>query len=292
MRFKSRALLLLLVAAVSVADEERRTDPTFLRRSLREARDVASDVTTATCRYRPLFGEGDPDANALRGIARFGEIRVSPGGASAIVAYEREEQVYVILEGEGFVQYGEVRHPVRANDFLYLPPNVRHGLAGSSEAPCRAIVMGFRLPKGAIAEAPPALLIANIDDVPKQTLGSHPSSTLYQLLMGAVSSRRDHLAAARVLTSLFTMEFLPGGTNAPHHHDHEEEIYLVLNGRGEMVAGGGLDGIEGRHPAKAGDAYFFRLNCTVGFYAASAKGEETARILAVRSLYPFPQEAP
>jgi uncharacterized cupin superfamily protein len=91
-----------------------------------------------------------------------------------------------------------------------------------------------------------------------------------------------------VLTSLFIMEFLPGGTNWPHHHDREEEIYLVLQGKGQMVAGGGEDGIEGRHPAQAGDAYFFRLNCTVGFYADESASGEKARILAVRSLYPFP----
>jgi hypothetical protein len=48
-----------------------------------------------------------------------------------------------------------------------------------------------------------------------------------------------------------------------------------------------MDGIEGRHPAKAGDAYFFRLNCTVGFYAGNKPGEEKAHILAVRSLFPF-----
>jgi len=285
---KSGALLVSLAAALSVTGAERRTDPTFLRRSLREAKEVLSDVTTATCRYRPLFGEGDPDASAPRGIARFGELTLSPGGASAVVAYEREEQVYVVLEGEGSVRYGDTTHPVRAGDFLYLPPTVRHGLVASEEKSCRAIVMGFRIPSKLALEAPPALLIANIGDVPKQTVGSHPSSTLYQLLMGSVSSQRDRLAAARVLTSLFIMEFLPSGTNAPHHHDREEEIYFVLSGQGQMVAGGGLDGIEGRHPAQAGDAYFFRLNCTVGFYAGDAAGRERARILAVRSLYPFP----
>ena len=50
------------------------------------------------------------------------------------------------------------------------------------------------------------------------------------------------------------MDFAPGGTNFPHHHETAEEIYLVIDGEGEMVAGGGTDGIEGRHPAKAGDA--------------------------------------
>ena len=74
--------------------------------------------------------------------------------------------------------------------------------------------------------------------------------------------------------------------NDPHHHETEEEIYLVLDGSGDMVAGGGMDGVEGRHPARAGDAYFFRLNCTVGFYSSSDSSVK-ARILAVRSRYPF-----
>ena len=86
-----------------------------------------------------------------------------------------------------------------------------------------------------------------------------------------------------VLTSLYVMEFEPGGTNFPHHHDAEEEIYLLLDGKGEMVAGSGTNGLEARFPATPGDAYFFRLNCTVGFYN-SAQGP--AHILAVRSLFP------
>ena len=45
----------------------------------------------------------------------------------------------------------------------------------------------------------------------------------------------------------------------------------------------GMDGIAGQHPAKAGDAYFFRLNCTVGYYSAA---NVKSRILAVRSWYP------
>ena len=78
------------------------------------------------------------------------------------------------------------------------------------------------------------------------------------------------------------MDFVPGGTNFPHHHESAEEIYLVIDGEGEMVAGGGMDGLEGRHPAKAGDAYYFRPNCTVGFYNQKKDGAK-AYILAVRS---------
>lgn len=114
--------------------------------------------------------------------------------------------------------------------------------------------------------------------------GSHPDSVVYQLLMGDVNSKRDRQAAGHLLTSLDMMEFAPDGTNFPHHRDAEEEIYILLDGSGEMVAESGMDGREARFPARPGDAYFFRLNCTVGFYNISK--QSAAHILAVRSTYP------
>jgi mannose-6-phosphate isomerase-like protein (cupin superfamily) len=286
MPYRKVALALLGVAAWLPA-AERQVDATWLRRHAPDLKEGPAGVTTPTCHYRPIFGAGDPDARLLRGIARFGEITVEAGGACAPVSYPAEEQVYVILAGSGVLQYGDQRAPVRKNDFMYLPPGVGHGMANPSQQPCRLVVMGFRIPAEVKAEPPPKLLVANIDEVKKEVVAGHPPSTLYQLLMGDKSSKRDKLAAAHVLTSLFVMEFGAGGTNFPHHHDREEEIYLVLDGRGEMVAGSGTNGIEGRRPAKAGDAYFFRLNCTVGFYAGNQPGEPKSRILAVRSLYPF-----
>jgi mannose-6-phosphate isomerase-like protein (cupin superfamily) len=285
-RLQSIVYLLFLFTVCSLAAEERRVDPTFLHRFVPGLPEKASDLSTASCRYKPIFGEGDPDTAILRGISRYGEATVDPGGSSAQVTYTTEEQVYVILEGTGSLLYGEESVPIKKNDFMYLPPGVRHGLNNPSGQTLRLIVMGFRIPPGPEAAPPAKLLKANIDEVKLEVVGGHPPSTLYQLLMGDSRSERDKLAAARVLTSLFIMEFAPGGTNFPHHHESEEEIYLVLNGHGEMVAGGGMEGIEGRHPAKAGDAYFFRLNCTVGFYAGNKPGEEKARILAVRSLFP------
>ncbi len=32
----------------------------------------------------------------------------------------------------------------------------------------------------------------------------------------------------------------------------------MLDGKGQMVAGSGMDGIEGKYPAKPGDAYYYR----------------------------------
>jgi mannose-6-phosphate isomerase-like protein (cupin superfamily) len=249
-------------------------------------RAVETEITTPASHYRPLFGAGDAPTPVVRGVARFGELLVDPGGSTKQAEYPAEEQAWVIMSGEGTVTYGGDKVKVRANDFFYIPPKVKHGLACAAAAPCRALIMGFKIAAGTAVPAPPKLDVANIQDVKLQTVGSHPDSVQYRLMMGDTESKRDRLATARVLTSLYVMEFAPGGTNFPHHHETEEEIYIVVSGRGEMVADGGMDGIEGRHPAKAGDAYFFRLNCTVGFYAAKDGGEQ-ARILAVRSRFPF-----
>lgn len=281
----TRLAVVMLAAAACVAAAEREVDPTFLYRHVPEVAERPSDVSTPTCHYKPVFGAGDPQARALRGIVRYGELRVDPGGACEPLAYPGEEQIYVVLEGSGAVTHDRDQAAVRKNDFMYLAPGVRHALKNPSGAPVRALVMGFRVPAGKIAR-PAKLPIANIGDVRKETVAGHPPTTLYQLLMGTTESKRDKLAAASVMTSLFIMEFAPGGTNFPHHHDTEEEIYYVLDGHGDMVAGGGVDGVENRRPARAGDAYFFRLNCTVGFYNSDAAGEPKAHILAVRSKYP------
>ncbi|MBI1983474.1 MAG: cupin domain-containing protein [Acidobacteria bacterium] len=280
-----RTLGILLLSATCLFGAERTVDPTFLHRFVPEVQARASDVTTETCRYKPIFGEGDSVTSIVKGVARFGEMIVEPNGVCRTVSYPSEEQIYFVLEGEGVLRYGEGQFPIRESDFLYLPPGAKHGLTNSSQKSCRVVVMGFNIPAGTETAPPPKLLIANADEVKKQTVAGHPPSVLYRLLMGDTASTRDRIAAGRVLTSLFIMDFEPGGTNFPHHHESEEEIYLILQGRGEIVAGGGLDGIEGRHPARAGDAYFFRLNCTVGFFSSTEPGPK-ARLLAVRSLFP------
>jgi mannose-6-phosphate isomerase-like protein (cupin superfamily) len=118
-------------------------------------------------------------------------------------------------------------------------------------------------------------------------VAGHGPTALFKLLMGTTASQRDKLAAASQMVSLFIMDFAPGGTNIPHHHDMEEEIYYILRGHGDMVAGGGADGNEGRYPAREGDTFFIRLNATVGFYSGSQSGDHDL-VLAVRSRFPFP----
>ncbi len=283
-RFTSSVTLLasLFCSALLNADE-RQVDPTFLRRELSTAKEKTADLTTPTCHYKPLFGAGDADTSVVVGVARFGEAVIDPHGECASGESSEEDRVYVVLEGSGAFKYRDQDLQLSKEDYLYVPATVPHRLSNPSSGSLRVIVMGFHTKGFEEAPKPRRALKANIEDVPTQPVSGHPTSTLYRLLMGDVDSKRDRIAAGRVLTSLFLMEIAPGGTNFPHHHEREEEIYLVLDGRGEMVAGGGMNGIEGRHPASAGDTYFFRLNCTVGYY--SAPGVKS-RVLAVRSWYP------
>lgn len=269
------------------AEDQRKTEPTFLYRDVSSVAGGKSEFTSASCRYRPVFGAGDTEARVLRGIARFGEMEIDRAGASATVAFPGEEQAYFVLEGPAALHYGAEEHALRKDDFFYVAPGVSLVFRNTGPKPARLVVAGFRIPGGAAGGGAAKLMIANLDEVRAQTVEGHPPSTLYRLMMGDTQSKRDKLAAAQVLTSMFLMEFAPGGTNIPHHHETEEEIYLVLDGHGQIVAGGGTDGVENRREARVGDAYFFRLNTTVGFYSGNKAGEEKARILAFRSLFPF-----
>lgn len=278
-------LFLMLLMPASLPAQDRTVDPTWLHRYLPGLSETKVDMSSATCHYKPIFGTGDTDNRILRSVSRFGEATVDPQGSCQSVLHQREEEIYFVLQGTGILQYGDGTHPLRANDFTYLSPGVKHGLANNSSQPLRVLVMAFNIPESVPLGAPSQpLRIVNLDDVKEETVQGHPTSVLYKLLVGPRSGKRDAIDDAYVVTSFFWMNFAPGGTNFPHHHETAEEIYLVVSGEGEMVAGSGMDGIEGRFPARAGDVYYFRPNCTVGFYN---QNKANAHILAVRSRIPL-----
>ena len=290
MEIKFTALTVLVLISISAAAQDRKVDPTWLHRYLPAIHDANIDLSTSTCHYKPMFGAGDADDRILRSVSRFGEVTVDARGNCQELFYEREEEIYFVLQGKGTLKAGGNTSPLRANDFTYLPPGVKHALANNSGDEMRVLVMGFKIPPRkplGTPSQPPRII--NMDDVKEQPVQGHPTSVLYKLLVGLRGATRDAIDDAYVMTSFFLMDFAPGGTNFPHHHETAEEIYLVVDGEGDMVAGGGMDGIEGRHAAKAGDAYYFRANCTVGFYNQNKPGAK-AHILAVRSLIPLSGE--
>lgn len=277
----------LLLAGCALA-----ADPTFLRRHAAEVAPRADELSAGVegVEYRPLFGAGDSGARHCKGIARYGELTLRPGAATATVTRAAEEQIFVVLEGAGGFVYRGESVAVRRHDFLYVAPGEAHALRNSGSGTMRLLVMGFRIPAGTVlTQAPAKLPLANIDDVPMTPLPGHGPTTQFRLLLGDTASKRDRLAVSSQVTSLFVMDFAPGGTNIPHHHETEEEIYYVLQGSGDMVAGGGADGNEGRYATRQGEAWFIRLNATVGFYSGAREGSPHDMVLAVRSRFPFPK---
>lgn len=290
LNWKSLLVALLVSSSCAVGAQERKVDPTWLHRYVPSLADTAVDLSSPTCHYKGIFGEGDAESPSPPSVARFGEATVNSHGACTATQYDRQEEIYFVLEGSGGLQYGNRTYPIRKNDFTYLPPGVKHSISNNSDDTLVVLVMGFKIrPSVSVGQPPAEPKIVNLGDVKEETVSGHPSSVLYKLLLGPKSGKRDAIDDANVVVSFFWMDFAPGGTNFPHHHETAEEIYLVVDGEGEMVAGGGMDGVEGRHPAKAGDAYYFRQNCTVGFYNQNKPGAK-AHILAVRSWVPLPKD--
>jgi len=282
-----RFLPLVLFLPSALFSQERQVDPTWLHRYAPELKEMRSDLSSETCHFKPIFGQGDQQAGSLHSITRFAEVMVDAHGKCQSTLYGREEEIYFVLQGKGELEYGDRTDPLRANDFTYLAPGIKHSVSNSSDGPLKVLVMGFKIPRAVSIGAPPAQpKIVNLENVKEQPVQGHPLSVLYKLLAGPRDANVDAIDDGYVVRSFFWMDFAPGGTNFPHHHEFAEEIYLVIDGQGEMVAGGGTDGIEGRHAAKAGDAYYFRPNCTVGFYNQNEPGAK-AHILAVRSPIPL-----
>ena len=282
---------MILIMAFPTLAQERTVDPTWLHRYVPQVKEVGSKIASPTCRYKPIFGEGDHQSNLMRSVARFAEVTVDPAGTCQPALYDREEEIYFVLRGSAVLQYGDEKRPMRMNDFTYIAPGTKHSIANTSPERLQVLSMGFKIPAGvSIGQPPLQPRIVNLEAVKEETVSGHPTSVLYKLLAGPRTGTRDAIDNAYVVTSFFLMDFAPGGTNFPHHHEIAEEIYLVIDGEGEMVAGSGIDGVEGRYPAKAGDAYYFRPNCTVGFYNQNKPGAK-AHILAVRSKIPLPTDA-
>jgi len=258
----------------------------YLHRSLASVREVYNEFTTTGAYYKPVFGAGDDSSSIIRGASRYGYLVVEPGGRSNTVKYEGEETGLFLHEGTGLLNYGNEMVPVSKNDFIYIPEGTKFGFSNPREQSLSVIVMAFRLKDMECTKIKRALKIANTDEVKFQVLPGHGPTTQFQLLMGTVESTRDRLAAACQVTSLFIMDFASGGTNNPHRHKDEEEIYLILKGRGDIVAGETSDGKELRHPSEEGDIYFFSPNTLIGFYSGNQPEEEHAQILAVRFKYP------
>jgi mannose-6-phosphate isomerase-like protein (cupin superfamily) len=283
-----RVFNLALLASMALFAQREKVEPTWLYRQVSALPQRQTDLSTDSCHYTPIFGEGDVETRFPKSVARFGKLVIDAHGTCKPTEYPHSEELFFVLQGEGTLQYGEQSHSLKQSGFAYVPPNVRHSLSNSSNQPLQMVITTVRIPEQTVLSAPGKLEVANLAELQEQTVEGHPDSVLYKLLIGPRTATRDRINAAYAVADFFLMDFAPGGTNLPHHHEVAEEIYLVLDGEGQMAAGGGMDGVEGLHHAQAGDAYYFRPNCTVGFYNQNTS-QAKAHILAVRVFVAMPK---
>ena len=87
------------------------------------------------CKVRWLIGKSDEAPNfAMR------EFEVEPGGYTPKHHHPYEHEVFV-LDGEGVVIEGEVEHPLRSGDVVYVQPDEVHQFRNSGDRPLKFLCL-------------------------------------------------------------------------------------------------------------------------------------------------------
>jgi mannose-6-phosphate isomerase-like protein (cupin superfamily) len=139
-------LFLLAFLCVVTQGQQRKIDPTYLQRYVPDVPAKASDLSTETCRYKPIFGWGDAASapTTMRGVVRFGELTIEAHGSCKEASYAAEEQAWVVMTGAGQLHYGGETSAVKARDFFYIPATVTHSISNDGGVPVQLLVMGFK----------------------------------------------------------------------------------------------------------------------------------------------------
>jgi quercetin dioxygenase-like cupin family protein len=60
-------------------------------------------------------------------------VSIGPGNVTAVSYHLKAEELYYVLGGSGVALLNGEEHPLRAGDFLRLPPGTRHGFVTDKE---------------------------------------------------------------------------------------------------------------------------------------------------------------
>ena len=97
-----RLIVVFLAIATGLLAQERKVDPTWLYRDVSVLHDHETDLTSKSCHYTPIFGEGDVESTLPKSVGRFGELLVDAHGACQAVEYSHQEELFSCATGTGF----------------------------------------------------------------------------------------------------------------------------------------------------------------------------------------------
>ncbi len=103
--------------------------------------------------------------------------------------------------------------------------------------------------------------IANINTVEKTMLGVH-GGALFQRVLGRGTDNPDLMETFRAVVKI---TIPPGEANTLHTHENEEQIYIILQGKGRVQVG------EETREVKAGDVVYLPAKLQHGLYNTSDK---------------------
>jgi mannose-6-phosphate isomerase-like protein (cupin superfamily) len=105
------------------------------------------------------------------------------------------------------------------------------------------------------------LEIVNINTVKKTKLGVH-GGALFQRVLGRGTDNPDSMETFRAVVKIT----IPvGEANTLHTHENEEQIYIILQGKGRVQVG------EETREVKAGDVVYLPAKLQHGLYNTSDK---------------------
>lgn len=80
------------------------------------------------------------------GFEHFGiNVRVlGPGKAASMYHAESGQEAYLVLQGEAVLVVEDEERPLKQWDFVHLPPNTAHVLAGAGDGLCVVLMVGAR----------------------------------------------------------------------------------------------------------------------------------------------------
>src|SRR5919108_613062 len=161
-----RVLLLPVLIVSGLLAQDRKVDPTWLRRSIPVVSQPGGDEVPSPCQYVPVFGEGDSEGRILRTVTRFGEIILSASGKCPAEFHDRQEEIYYVLQGNVLLRYADQTYSLRTSDFTYLPPGIKHSMANGSQQAARVLVMTFRIaPRTLLRPPSPHPTVVSLNDV-------------------------------------------------------------------------------------------------------------------------------
>ena len=97
--------------------------------------------------WREAQGRGA--ISVLEGEHEFSQLGIhlfvlGPGEPMSMYHWEADQEDFLVLAGEALLIVEGEERPLRQWDFVHCPPETKHNIVGSSEAPCVVLAVGAR----------------------------------------------------------------------------------------------------------------------------------------------------